>query len=197
LVEKAKFSSQLFAEDAVAMNNFKPTAELSDPMKAMEQFNQFMDSLANDREKRSNELAARLAEDRTNKQREQGLLAFSFARLSPASSLSLSLSALAGTSAALGDNFVAQAMEYQKAYGQFFKEKTGVNPGGRMVMIRQVVGGDKPQPIDPMELPQFDYTTEPLGKSVQAAAFDMGLLALFTLLFSGGAYFRFLRYDVR
>jgi len=197
LVEKAKFASQQFAEDRKAMNSFKPTGNLSDPMKAMEQFNQFMDSLANDREQRANELAARLSEDRTNKQGEQKSLAFALARLSPSTSLSLSLSALAGTSATLGDNYVHQAMEYQKAYAQFFRDKTGVNPGGRMMMIRMNDDGEKPKPVDPMELPQFDFTSEPLGKSIQAASFDMGLLALFTFLFAGGAYFKFLRYDVR
>jgi ABC-type transport system involved in multi-copper enzyme maturation permease subunit len=198
LVEKAKFSYQQFAEDRKAMNSFKPSGDLSDPMKAMGQFNKFMDSLADERQQRANDLAARLKEDRTNKQSEQQSLAFALARLSPASSLSLSLSALAGTSATLGDNFVNQAMEYQKAYAQFFREKTGVSPGGRMIMIRMTDDSiEKPKPVDPTELPQFVSTPEPLEKSIQAASFDMGLLALFTLLFAGGAYFKFLHYDVR
>jgi hypothetical protein len=179
------------------MSQFQPTAAPSEGEKMINQFNSFMDSLATAREQRSQALAARLSEERRNRQTYQQQIAFAIARFSPATLLTLSFSALAGSSAALSDNFLAQANEYQKAYGKFILEKTGVNPGGGMIMIRQVIGEEKPKPIDPGELPQFHYASAPLQSSLTAAAVDMGILALFVMIFCVGAYVTFLTYDVR
>ncbi|MFC1476056.1 hypothetical protein ACFLQW_03540, partial [Candidatus Zixiibacteriota bacterium] len=72
------------------------------------------------------------------------------------------------------------------------------NTGGRMVMIKLRDDEDgEPEPIDPQELPVFEF--QPLGfaPSFEAAVVDLGLLVLGNLVFFGGAFVAFGRYDVR
>ena len=159
-----------------------------------------MEEQADIRDKKMQELTARLNEQRYNKQVEQQNLAFSLARVSPAATLSLGVTSLAGTSITLKDHYNDEAKAYQSLYANFMKEKTGTNPGGRMFMFRtKIEDGEevKPEPINPQELPEFEYHQPDLAQSISAAALDMGLLAFFNLLFFAGAFVSFLRYDVR
>lgn len=197
--QKAKFQQQQWQEDRAGWANFKPTGGTDDPEKAMDELNRFMNDQADAREKKSQEFNSRLNEQRYNKQREQQTLALNLARISPAASLSLSLTNLAGTSVDLKDHYADEAQNYQGVYGNFMKEKTGTNPGGRMMMFRMAVEDDKekPEPINPQELPEFKYNAISTGRAVSAAMLDMGLLGLFNLIFFAGAFVSFLKYDVR
>ncbi len=72
-----------------------------------------------------------------------------------------------------------------------------MNPGGGMIFMRIGNDGEEEKPIDAKELPPFVYSNPPLGETVQAALFDIGLLGFFNLIFFAGAFVRFLKYDVR
>ena len=80
--QKNKLSSQLWSEDREKMGKFQPT-QTTDMQATMQEFNQFMDQLANDRDAKMQELASRLNEDRENKQNRQARLGFTLARISP------------------------------------------------------------------------------------------------------------------
>ncbi|MFQ5629687.1 MAG: ABC transporter permease [bacterium] len=197
--QKNRLRTQLWAEDRKKMGQFKPT-NTEDPQAMVSEFNKFMSDIADEREKKMNELASRLNEDRRNKQVVQERLAFSFARLSPTATFSLISTNLASTSMALKTHYLSEATAYQKTYAEFMQEKTGMNIGGGAMIFRMKRGDGEEEvekPIDPHELPEFQYAGAPFDFAVNAALPDIGLLALFNLLFFAGAFVAFLRYDLR
>lgn len=197
--QKNRLRSQLWAEDRKKMGQFKPTSA-DDPQQMVSQFNKFMSDIADEREKKMNELASRLNEDRHNKQTVQERLAFGIARLSPTAAFSLASTNLAGTSMELKAHYLNEAAAYQKAYSEFMQSKTGMNIGGGAMVFRIKRGDgeeEEEKPIDPHELPEFQYAGIPLATVVNAALPDMGLLALFNFIFFTGAFVAFLRYDLR
>ena len=56
---------------------------------------------------------------------------------------------------------------------------------------------EEPEPIDPNELPVFQYQPPDAASTISEALPDLGLLALFNVMFFAGAFVAFLRYDVR
>ncbi len=199
--QKGRLAMQLQAEDRTAMSQFKPTGaamgDQFDPQAMMSQFNRYMDSLADARNKKLSDFGGRLNEDRFNRQQIQQKLSFAFARLSPSASFTLAASALAGTDMTLKDEYYQQAMSYQSDYAKFMKEKTGFNPSGRMVVVIRDDNQEKPKEIDPTELPSFTFQQPTLGELFGRSLFDMGLLAIFNLIFFAGSVVGFLRYDLR
>ena len=194
--QKTRLRSQLWKEDRNKMASFKlPEGARMDDMHTA--FQKFMEELAENRNKQMQELAGRLNEDRRNRQFEQERLAFGIAKLSPAAAFSLAVTNLVGTSLKLKEHFINEANGYQKTYGEFMKDKTGMNPGGGMIFMRIGNDGEEEKPIDAKELPPFEYSNPALGETVQAALFDIGLLGFFNLIFFAGAFVRFLKYDVR
>ena len=195
--QKNRFISQLWKEDRDKMGNFKPDPT-EEPGKIMEQFNKFMQDLADEREKQTLEFAGKLNEERRNRQAVQEKLAFTIARISPTATFSLVATNLANTSIRLGQHFVNEATNYQKSYARFIKEKTGMNMGGHVMMFRMIDDEqEEPEAIDPHELPEFQYNDMRLNKTAGAIAVDFGILAFFNLVFFMGAFVAFLRYDVR
>ncbi len=198
--EKATFGRQLWKEFREELASFKaPEADGEGSMEAvMSQFNQFMDSATARRDKKMDAFAERLNEQRFNAQQVQEHLAFNIARFSPAASLTLATTCLAGTSLDLKDRFYRDATAYRETYNAFMKEKTGMNVGGRMIMWKTSEESDeKPEPIDPTELPAFRPNATPLADAVEASMVDIGLLGLFNLVFFAGAFLGFMRYDLR
>jgi ABC-type transport system involved in multi-copper enzyme maturation permease subunit len=195
--KKASYASQLWSDFRNGMKSFK-SPETEDVEQIMNAFNKYMDSLTAVRDEQMNSFAAQLNEERYNRQLTQQAAAFTLARLSPVASLSLATAELAGTSLSLKNRYYQDAMEYQKTYAAFLKEKTGMNVGGRM-MVFKVKSGDEEEeePVDSTELPAYVYNAPSLSLSVQAAAVDMGLLGLFSLFFFAAAFVAFGRYDAR
>ena len=197
IAQKTRYSSQLFKEDRAKMAQFQPT-DTGDPEKMVSEFNRYMENIADEREKKQGEFNARINEDRDNKLRIQQRLSFNLARISPSTSMTLASANMAGTSLELKDHFIDEASKYQKAFGDFMTEKTGSNPGGRMMMMKIRIGDEEePEPIDPDELPVFRYQPVSLAQSVKSAFPDLGLLAIYNLLFIAGSFRAFGRYDLR
>jgi ABC-type transport system involved in multi-copper enzyme maturation permease subunit len=195
---KSRFNGQLWREDRTAMSNFQPsTTGQMDTM--MKEFSKFMDNLSARREKQLREYSSKLDEDRGNKVVQQTRLSLGLARLSPAAAFSLAASTLAGTALSLKDVFLAQSEAYQKSFGNFMVEKTGVNlsGGGFMVRIKVVDDNVKPKPINPYELPVFEFKPPTLSEQLASVLPDWGLLIAGTLLCFAGSFIVFLRYDVR
>jgi ABC-type transport system involved in multi-copper enzyme maturation permease subunit len=196
--QKSRYSSQLWAEDRKKMASYKPEAAGTDPSVMMQQFNKFMQDIADERDKKMEEFNSRLNEERENRRRVQQRIALWLARLSPAATFSLAATALAGTSLALEHQYMDAATAYQKVLAQFMKNKTGMVAGGRMMIMRSTVeDGKKPEPINPRELPEFTYPPMTLGTVFGQSLADLALLALFAMIFFLGSYVGFIRYDVR
>jgi ABC-type transport system involved in multi-copper enzyme maturation permease subunit len=191
----ARLSHQVWTEDREKMSAFKPSTT-DDPRKAMEEFQKLMGKIGDDREKKMSDLSSRLNEERANRQATQQAVAFGIARISPSACFALAASALSGSGLALQEHYRSEARAYQQTYAKFILDKTGVNPGGGM-MFRVVTNGEKPKPIDPKELPPFEYHPLTLAELVSSAVLDLGLLAVFCLVLFGAAHAAFVRYDIR
>jgi ABC-2 type transport system permease protein len=195
--QKARLASQLWGEDRDKMNGFKP-ATTGDPQKMMQEFQKFMQDLGDARDKKMQELASRLNEERTNRQAVQEHLALGLARVSPTATFSLAATRLAGTSLTLKDHYHNAAVGFQGDYAKFMLAKTGMNPGGNMVVFRMTSDNDqKPKTIDPHEMPEFQYVPMTFGEVLPQAMLDLLLLIGFNIFLFAVAYVAFLHYDVR
>ncbi len=196
--QKSRFMSQIWNEDRAKMNSFVPPKS-QDMQLVMGEFNKFMQNLADEREKKFNELAARLNEDRKNRQIEQQQLAQFFSAVSPSALFTLAASEITGTSLRLEQEYMVQAQNYQQEYAKFMKEKTGMNTGGFSMVFRMVSDDNaaKPKPINIGELPQFNFIPLPSSSGMGYFAGYAGVLAAFNLLFFVGAFAAFKKYDVR
>lgn len=195
--QKARFSASLWDEDRKVMGGFRPT--WTGNMEAtMQEFQKMMQKIADERDTKMREFAARVNEERRNKQDVQEALAFGLARISPAACFTLAATRLAGTSFEMKQHFLAATERYQKAFGEFMVGKTGMNPGGRMIMLRVVVDDEKkPEPINTAEIPVFSYAPMQVADVAGGTALDLLLLCAVNLLFIVGTVAAFLRYDVR
>ena len=197
--EKNTYRDQLWAEDRKKMNAFwteNPPAPDASREETMQRFRTFMSELSDAREEKLRAFGDRLNEDRRNREEVRQRLALGIARLSPASAFSLAAANLAGTSLDLKRRYLESADTYQEVYARFIEEKTG-DRGGFFISIRGANDDEEPDPIDPYELPAFEYRQPEAAELVGAAVPDLGLLALFNLIFFAGAFVAFLRYDVR
>ena len=193
--KKSRFRAQLWQEDKKKIQDFAST-EVEDMEKMASEFSKFMQDLSKERNDKMDEYADRLNEERKNYQTRQQRLAFNIARFSPSSLFSLAITNFAGTSLKMKQQFLKEANGYQQAYSQFMKEKTGMSLGGG-IMIYRVGEGEDEKPIDPGELPEFNYKKSSLVEALNYAIIDIALLIIFNLLFFVGAYTAFIKYDVR
>lgn len=198
--QRARLAAQLWQEDRSKMAEFKPATDIKEnPQKMMNEFNTFMQKLGEERDQKMQSLAKRLNEERRNREAVRERVAFGLARISPAAAFSLATTNLVGTSLDLKQNYLQAATDYQQTYAKFMKEKTGMMTGGFRVMAFR--SGDhaeaKKDPINPHEIPPFVYASTPLQDVIGAAILDLGVLALFNLVFFAGAHVAFLKYDVR
>ena len=197
---KTVLNAQLHEEFRDGMMNFAIKSTVESPGDHVKSINEYIDSLSEIRQSKMDELSLRLAEQRHNAQRTQENLSMNISRVSPVTSFSLAAANLAGTSTKLKNQFYDEAKNYQRQFGSFLKEKTGVNPASAIrisVKTDADTEPEKPEPIDTGELPAFAFRDNSTGESVKAAVVDMGILSMFNIIFFAGAFIAFVRYDVR
>ncbi|MCP4664254.1 MAG: ABC transporter permease subunit [bacterium] len=204
LSQRGRLQAQLWEEDRAEIDRFFREHLASDHSDDGEvggevaRFNKLFQELSEARTEKVEALAARLDEERLNRQLLQERLAFGLARISPAAAFSIAALQLAGTALELPRHYLDQARAYQRVFERFQKEKTGGRSSGGVMMVMRVAGQDDEEvAIDPHELPAFDYQDPPAGRILRGAVFDLGLLVLFNVLFIAGGFVAFLRYDVR
>ncbi len=195
--KKARLSNQLWEEDRVAINNFRPSAATS-PQDVMTEFGKFMDELGEQREKKIKELSDRLFEERMNAQIKRENLAFGLGSVSPLTSLSLLSASLAGTSLSLENHFRESVLNYKKTYSDFIFSKTGSKMTGafRFRMMSDE-NAEKPKPINPAEMPVYTFQPPSLSDILPGIIWRTGLLAAFCIALFAAAWRSFLRYDLR
>jgi len=195
--QQSRFAASLWQEDRKKMSDFHAT-EGTPPDKVMAEFQKFMQKIGGERDKKMTEFSARLNEDRRNKQEVQERLAFGLAMVSPSATFSLAAMTISGTGIHLKEAYKLSAQKYQTSFGEFIKEKTGQTPGGGLIFrISSDKDEPKKQPINPLEMPAYEFQQEPVGASLGSIAIDLGILSLFNIIFFVGAFVSFLRYDVR
>ena len=197
--DKNRFMAQLWLEDREKMQDYSvenPPPQGGDMQAWMDEFRAFMTELSDARNDRMMEFGGRLNEDRQNREVVRQRVALGIARLSPTAVFSLASTDLAGTSLDLKQRYIEMANRYQESYAQFIREKTGT-AGGFMFTMRGGQQEEEPPPIDPYELPVFEYQEPTANTLINDSLVDIALLALFNIVFFIGAFVAFLRYDVR
>ena len=196
--KKQAFGGQMFAANRQALSSWSPQSTGGDMSATMKQFQDMMEKQADERDQKMQAFSGQLNEDRANRQRVQQRWAFAAARLSPMASFSLSITSLAGTDLRLSDRFADEAKAYQDDYAKFIKAKTGMVPGRGMIIMRvNEESGEKPKPVDPKELPEYQHREITTQSSVAAAVPGIGLLFLWGLGAFAATFWSFLRYDLR
>ncbi len=190
--KKSAYARQMSSETFSKLNEFKP----DESKDMMSQFNEYMDKINTQRDNEIRKFNGQLNEERRNAQFQRELTTLNIARFSPASSFYLAVSSLAGTSMALEKSYYDQAIQYQKSFADFQREKEGMTTGGGMMFVVRTIGEEEKE-IDPGELPVFDYKPVSISDALNAALPDIGILLLYTLIFFALAYLKFLKFDLR
>lgn len=195
--QKGKYSRQLFTDRMAAFKTWAIENPMGDDHRAFGEairvFNQEQDVMY---QEKMDLLTKQLNEQRENKATQRQKLALAIARLSPAASFSLAAADLASTSLGLRASYLDAAKMYQTEYARFMKSKNAGDTGFRF-SIHAGAPEEEPEPIEPDELPAFEYEQPDASETIAAALPDLGLLALFNIVFFAGAFIAFLRYDVR
>ena len=90
---------------------------------------------------------------------------------------------------------------HQDAYAKFIQSKTGSMADYMRIVIRRFNSSQSDEQqqkaLNPTEVPEFVEQPRPLGDVISASMFDLGLLVVLNAIFFGGAFFSFLKFDLR
>ncbi|MBI3112125.1 MAG: ABC transporter permease subunit [Ignavibacteriales bacterium] len=154
-------------------------------------------------EKKIADHTARSYEEYYNQKNRQEQLAFSLAKMSPASMFQLAAMKLAGTDTGLKRRYEDAMKNYRDQYTKFVQQKGGGFGGMRITVGRgsggsvSMGGSQEGTKIDVGEMPRFQSPQYTLGEALTASLFDLGLLTIFNILAFVGAFIAFLRFDMR
>jgi ABC-type transport system involved in multi-copper enzyme maturation permease subunit len=191
--KKSKFSQQLFEEQFKKMSSFTYSG---DDNNRMQEFQKQLSSLQEESNKNTLSFAAKLNEERSNKQKLQQDLAFGISRISPSACFSLAATNVAGTSLNLSQEFIEQAVAYQDVFKKFQVSKTGATTGGGVIMFTRRAGEEEKK-IDTKELPKFNFNPPEFNKVIGKSIIDLAILIIYNLIFFFGSFVAFLKYDLR
>ena len=145
-----------------------------------------------------------IIEDHHNKMMAQALIGRNFTCLSPTAVYQRASETIAGVGIARCADFYQQVKRYQEYLKEFIRSKDAEDPDSRhLIFDEDNSRGDydwrtiSKRPVDFDVVPKFQERDLALGQSLKLAVWDIGLLALFNLVFFAAAFVSFLRYDVR
>lgn len=162
-----------------------------------------LDSLRNESDRDIAQNDARVNEDVRRLRAAQERLAFSLARISPPAAYYLAAMAIAGSDPDVKDRYEEAAAINREEFRAYVEKKSGESgPQGIQISASSETGIAIAMPremgaIDPGELPRFVPPTFSLGHALAEVMVDIAVLVLGSLIAFGGAFVRFLRYDVR
>jgi len=126
----------------------------------------------------------------------------SFTRLSPAVLYQCASEAIAGTGISRFKNLHQQVKRYKEDLKEYVRGKDTEDPESLHLLCDhgQAIrdwGVISKKPVSFDTVPKFQERDPALAKSLQWAIWDIGLLAVFNLVFFAASFVSFLRYDVR
>ena len=199
--QKRKFSADQMQRRMQATQNYFSSRSMSMDTGFVSAMGAFQDSLQKAYEKERLDFYGRLNEDWRNKKDWQGQWAFGFSRISPTAIFQIAAMNLAGTDVEMKYRYQAELNRYQEGYAKFLQSKIGTTADFIRVVIRRYSNDqseeEKPKPLNPVEVPDFIDQPRDLGGTVAASLLDVGLLVILNALFFGGAFFAFLKFDLR
>jgi len=199
--QKRKFSADQMQRRMQATQNYFSSRSMSMDTGFVSAMGAFQDSLQKAYEKERLDFYGRLNEDWRNKKDWQGQWAFGLSRISPTAIFQIAAMNLAGTDVEMKYRYQAELNRYQEGYAKFLQSKIGTTADFIRVVIRRYSNDqseeEKPKPLNPVEVPDFIDQPRDLGGTVAASLLDIGLLVILNALFFGGAFFAFLKFDLR
>jgi ABC-type transport system involved in multi-copper enzyme maturation permease subunit len=144
----------------------------------------------------------RVREEHHNRMIASTITARSLTCISPTVVYQRASEAVAGTGITWCPNVYRQIKRYQQDLEQFIRSKDAEDPDSLHLFFDEENLTDSwvsvsHKPVDFGTVPKFQEQDLALGESLKLAIWDIGLLALFNLMFFVAAFVSFLRYDVR
>jgi len=141
-------------------------------------------------------------EDHLNKMMVPVTFGRSFTRLSPTVLYQCASESIAGTGINRFKSLYQQVKRYQQDLKEYVRSKDAEDPESLHLLCDhgQAIsqwGVISKKPVSFGTVPKFQERDPALAKSLQWAIWDIGLLALFNLVFFAASFVSFLRYDVR
>ncbi len=125
-----------------------------------------------------------------------------FTCISPAVVYQRMSEAIAGTGISRSVNLYRQIKQYQVQLKEYIRDRDQEDPDSLHLLFDEEHSvaewnaiSKKPVSFD--SVPKFDEQDLALGQSIRLAIWDIGLLALFNLVFFAASFVSFLKYDVR
>jgi len=141
-------------------------------------------------------------EDHLNKMTGPATFGRSFTRLSPTVLYQCASETIAGTGINRFKSLYQQVKRYKEDLKEYVRGKDAEDPESLHLLCDHYqairdwgVVSKKPVSFD--TVPKFQERDLGLGESLQSAIWNIGLLALFNLVFFAASFVSFLRYDVR
>ena len=153
---------------------------------------------------RVSEYARRLQEEIRNRRHRQQILAFGFARVSPAAAFNLAAMSLSSTGIEMKDRYETAIGDYKDRLAAFTEAKAdeGGEPGGIQIMFDSENGfsirtADMKKTLDISDMPHFDQPKVSLAGILPGVLFDLFAIVLGSMLVFALAWLAFLKYDLR
>ncbi len=162
-----------------------------------EQYKKLREPIAGKYEKKEAELIRQLEADYQRSHTTQDRIAVNISRLSPASTLTYIMSDLCHTGLQERENFYQEAKVYYQQLDDIYYSKMWMDMFSTGKGNIYSLGSYGEGIAEREDLPFFTYKSRGLGEVLSRSVIDVGVLVLYTLIFFLGAYFSFLRYDVR
>jgi len=141
-------------------------------------------------------------EDHLNKMMAPLIFGRYYTRFSPTVLYQCASEAVAGTGITRFKSLYQQIKRYQQGLKEYIRGKDAEDPESLHLLCdhRQAIskwGVISKKPVSFDTVPKFQERDLALGQSLQLAIWDIGLLAVFNMVFFAAAFVSFLRYDVR
>ena len=142
-------------------------------------------------------------EDLRNRREQQERLAFALSRVAPPAAYQLAVINIAGTNVDVKSQYEAAVAAYSGTLSEYIAAKRTEEDAARDLVQRNQssaivirgLGGEGP--IDATDMPRFQAPKMELRSALGQSIIDLGVLTFYSLIFMGGAFLAFSRYDVR
>lgn len=196
--------STMMGKGILNLKNFKPSGHFKlyigpdEKKKIKEEFDQKKAILELDYQKRVDEAIGQIENEYAKKRRIQTSIAMNLSRFSPICCLTYAFSELAGTGTYEIDTFTRKANQFQELVQQEVYDKfqsIDMVLAGQSMNVAGAKEGTDPNDIPVPQFSNYRHTTP--SEALQTCWVDILLLVLFSALFFGGAFVKFLKYDAR
>lgn len=147
---------------------------------------------------------AMLLDDLKNKQKVQQNLGFILSRFSPAATYQLAVMTLSSTDLNMKATYEEALNDYRTRFNDYVEEKSanaGPGAGSIMITVDSEKGFDmqmgRQDAIDVSDRPVFTHPIISLAEIMPGVMINIAILLLMTLAVLIGAYYSFIRYDLR